>query len=797
MPQTPNRIARLAAHLREHRGVYIAAWMFPVLCWLVATMYLGGNLGKSTDDYSINLRDPATNAIPSPFNPMERYPFFWRPLHVIMCFGVGTLWPEANRSVHLVVAVFHGLACLGLYLLLRELTRTRLAPALAAVLFMVYPLHGEVAFWFCTTSTAIGAAVFFAAGLAAVRFARGERERWGLLGAVFVLTFVVTCFYEQSAALAAALPFVCVGVSPARIGWPRRLQRATAATAAAGAACVLYVGLLFKTAPESARGAMGSIVQPDRVAARFSEFLNGVRNNLIGERSSQLVRGGLQVGWETLHSPRGVVAGSLLLAAGVLWLVWATRKGGEREDDSADAVPSSAAGWLIVSGVATFVAGWLPVFIIDRQIVELRNTYVPLLGAAMVLAGVLDLVFSMRFPGRAGLVRNMRLAVAAAACAAIGVGIVSLVGLQTFVQARWKQDLREIAELKRLVPKPPPNTVFVPLRTSAMAAHTGYILFDRARYGVFETPWSAHAAIQFAYGRNDVGATSYNPWLPPPRMPLDKPGPDGARWTRGLSRQQTALFPPDPDGGLRIPWANMVPFVTEPPRQGNELRLVRRVDAERADHMDLEVRPPLVHAAMEAAKARGEAAPTTAYRFIDPKSESVPPELISINLWEYGDGSPGQFPSVHPWGIDHKATWLAADAGARSKMSVQMPPLDRPERLLIRATIGEYDLEPSRNPVVRVQELVVTMGSAPAKELATLRIDPLAMRAQKRWVPLIVTIPVRPPPAGDRIVVSLRFTSDPPVRTDPADKRPIPPGARAAALPVWVTHGYEQAIVAP
>ena len=116
---------------------------------------------------------------------------------------------------------------------------------------------------------------------------------------------------------------------------------------------------------------------------------------------------------------------------------------------------------------------------------------------------------------------------------------------------------------------------------------------------------------------------------------------------------------------------------------------------------------------------------------------------------------------------------------------------------VIRATIADYDLDPIRNPIVRTQELVVFMASAPAKELAVLRLDPLAIRAEKRWLPLIVTIPIRPPPAGDRIIISLRVTNDPPVRTDPKDKSPIPTDTKASALPVWITHGYEQAIIAP
>lgn len=794
-PAPPSsRITGVLLHLRAHRGPLLAAWLFPIIAILTATLFLGGNLGKSTDDYSINLRDPVTNAVPSPFNPLHRYPFFWRPLHNILCFGVGTLWPDANRSVHVAVAAFHALSCLGLFLLLRELTRTRLAPAVAALVFAVYPLHGEVAFWFCTTSTSIGAAIFFAAALLAVRYARARTHSVGLLPAIFILFFLITCFYEQSAAPAVVIPFIVLACSPRLLGWPARITRAALASLAAGLACIAYLVLLISTAPPKVRGGSGSFVTASRLADRFQEFVSGISYVMFAERAGQIVRGSITLGWQTLHSPLGLVAAAALFATAVLWLIWATRRGGLRPVLAATTEPRNFV-WLFTAGIATFVAGWLPVFLIDRQVIELRNTYVPLLGVAIALAALLDAMLSRQFSTASRLPSAIRFTTAIFGIAAAAIGIIALVGFQSFLQARWKQDQREIATLKLLVPNPPPNTVFVPFRTNATATHTGYIMFDRARLGVFETPWSAHHAIIFAYHRNDVSATASSPWMPPPHIPLDKPDVDGARWTRGLTKSMMKLFPRDPEGGHRIPWTNMVSFLTEPSAQGNELKLIRRFDAERPDHRDLEIRPPLVHAAIDAARAAGTPCPTTTFRF--PASSAPSPELISIDFWEYADGTPGQFINVHPWNVDHKATWLACGPGPRGSMSVQMPPLDRPENLLIRATIAEYDLDPARNPIARTQELVVTMASAPTKELAVLKLDPIAIRAQKRWLPLIVPIPIRPPPAGDRIVVSLRLTEDPPVRTDPADKSPIPADAKVATLPVWMTHGYEQSIVAP
>ncbi len=789
-----SRTTRLLAHVRAHRGPLFAAWLFPILAILTATLFLGGNLGKNTDDYAINLRDPVTNAIPSPFNPLELYPFFWRPLHNTLCFTVGTLFPDANRSVHIAVAFFHALSCLGLFLLLREMTRTRLAPALAALLFAIYPLHGEVAFWFCTTSTAIGTAIFFAAALVAVRYARSERSSLRLLLLVFALFFLITCFYEQSAAPAAALPFIILGLSRRSLGWPTRLTRAVAATMAAGLACIAYVVLLISTAPDYARGSTGSFIKANQFASRFHEFFPSFFFVMFGDRANQLVRGSLILGWKTLHSPLGLVAASTLLAGAILWLVWATRRGGLRSELIPSPHTPPHFGWLFIAGIATFFAAWLPIFVIDHQIVELRNTYVPLIGMAMILAAILDALLSLRPAIISHYPVAIRFSTALVGIGATALGIASLIGYQSFLQARWKLDQVQIAQLKQLVPNPPPGTIFVPMRESAIASHTGHFLFDRTRIGVFETEWSAHFVVAFAYRRNDISATYYNFWLPPPRIPLDGPGPDGIRWNHPYAKHIARLFPKDPEGKPRIPWDNIIPFVTDQRAQSGHIKLVRRIDAESTDHRDIVIAPPLVQSAISAATASGIECPTVTYRF--PMPTASPPDLIPIDFWEYSQGKPAEFLTVHPWNIEHKATWLAIDGGPRASMSVQMPPLDRPENLLLRATIADYDLDPARNPVVYTQELVVTMASRPTDILAVLRLDPVAIRAEKRWLPLIVTIPVRPPPAGDRIVISLRVTNDPPTRTDPKDTSPIPTGAKVSTLPVWVTHGFEQAITA-
>jgi hypothetical protein len=785
------------------RGTIVAAWLFPVLAWAAATLYFGGALGKNCDDYSVNMRNVVTDALPSPLNPWMHFPYFIRPLHHVLVFGGMTLFPTADRGLHIFLACCHALACLAIWRLMREFTRTRLAPAAATLVFLVLPWHGEAVFWYSTISTSIGVAMFCWAALAAMRCCRDPAFNVLRLVQIALIAFLVPCFYEQSIAPAAALPLIGLAATPASWPWARRSGRAIAATAAAGLATISYVTLFVATAPKVARGGATSFVPRHRVAEKLHETIGSAKYNLIGDRAHDIFLGSLSLGRQVVATPKGLVIGSLLLPAAVLWAVWAIRKGGAC-DDCEPQPPSNPdrgqwrAAWLIPIGGVIFVASFLPIYVIDKQVVELRNLYVPLFGAALILGGLFDLVFTSA--ACASLLRSDRgfasilgrAVVAGTTITAVAFGAIGLIGFQQLYRNRSARDLREVAQLKELFPNPPPGTVFVPFRTRSKGAETNYALFDRHCPGVFQTPWSAPALLLRSYHRSDIGTTSSNPWA---ALPLDKPDERAVHWKTAFGFP----LPLDPDGGVRIPWDSIVPFVTDA-RPDARVRLISEITVEMPDHRDLAIRPRLV----EQVLATHPDLPTAIYRMRSGDADKRL-DLIPLKFWEYADGSQIPFSSMWIWaggedggsGIPPRdCAWLAAYYQRFASMSISMPPVERAEYLLMRATMAEFDLDPAKHEFAFVEELVVTMAAAPDKELAVLRLDPREIKRRRRWVPLIVTLPPRPPPAGDRIVVTIRHAKDGVVRLNLGDKTSPPADAlqKAAILPVWITPGYEQAI---
>lgn len=259
-------------------------------------------------------------------------------------------------------------------------------------------------------------------------------------------------------------------------------------------------------------------------------------------------------------------------------------------------------------GIGAGFLSLLPGVLIAGQGLAPRMAYTPLVCFAIAFGGLLAATSSL-LPARTRAWLTATLAPVVIAGAIIG-GI-TMVGLQKAYQLRGREDLAVMAQLKRLVPDPPPQTVFLPVRIEHWPTNTGMIRFDRLRPGAFDTIWSATAIVRQSYKRRDLWAAGCNPWRPP--MIMDAT----TQWVR-LDDQFViwSPFPPDRRDnqprarGTRLPWTNVLPFVVD---TSGHVKLLKQVVFDPPPvpgAQPLTIEPPLVAQLLASKRIRPGAAVT-------------------------------------------------------------------------------------------------------------------------------------------------------------------------------------------
>jgi len=585
----------------RHHLVIAAAWAFPVALWLVATFALGGRLGKTTDDYSTNLRDPVTNTLPAGFRPFQEYMYFWRPVHLILIQGLQTFFGEYDRLLHLLSAGAHGVVALLLYSLINRVARSRTAAAAAAVLFMVLPFHYEAICFTSFISGPISTALWLWLAIAVARCAAGSGSPgwWRGLAPMTVIALAIPFFYEVPGAAIAAFPLLWLSCAPVQISRAQRLLAAVAVTFALGMTQVLFVALLALSAPAGRRGSPASLVQVSRLFDRLLEVWQAGVNLAVDAQARQLARAGFDLGWTTISTSHLWVWLVPLALTGSAWCVLAIvnamrpadAEGGERQP-SHETRRLQSLLLLACFGVAAAALSMLPGALIAGHTIVPRMIYTALLGIAIAFGALLAAI-SACVPARSR--RWIGVAVAPALVAASCLGAIALVGMQAAYQLRSRADLSVAAQLARLAPNPPADTIFLPVRIDHTPTTTGVLRFDRLRPGAFETVWSATALMRQTLRRRDIWAASCNPWRPPmltdatpehirlddhfiawSPFPLDRRAPNAIRLV---------------ETGTRLPWANTIPFIVD---ERGRVRALKRIVFARDGGADLVIDPPLV-----------------------------------------------------------------------------------------------------------------------------------------------------------------------------------------------------------
>lgn len=668
---------------RTTRALAAAAWAgFPAALVLVALLWLGGTTGRVTDDYQLNMRDPATGALPWPFNPWHRYPFFWRPLHSAMCFTVGTLLAEHWRIVMVLCAALYGAMGVGVFALLRRATARRGPAAAGALLLILHPMNYEVPFWLSAAAVSIGIGLWCLASLWAVRLALrvSPPHALELLGFA-LLAFTVPCFYEQPAVGFAALPLIIAAAWLAERSRGGRLTPLRAAAVRAGvltgigvSAAFIYTALLRATAPPTFRGGSGSLAAADRLVARMGQVAESAHWHLIGSRWRQTAAGAWDLGTAALHLPAGLAALAALAALGILWAwAWRTEPGKPPEPEQHSACSSprwpARAAW-IVAGCVLLVGGFAPVVLIDRQNVEPRTLLFPLLGAALALSVALDWALAALRDRPSG--ATARLAAGLISAATAIAGAVCFVGLQSWHVSRASMDESAAAQLAELARGAPAETVLIPVRIAERATSTGRPHFDRLRLSAFSTPWSATGLMRQAMGRADIHCIAHHPWTGSPLTQIDE---------RGLMcAYELDSRADNPGAGAWIPWERAVPFEID---DAGRVSLVREMVVEHADDSVHVIAP-------EAGQRAASAGTATACTVVRLRGDPPPP----LAGWTWlADSTPVEFRPVTLLGVRREAVRLLPGSAqpGRAAMCVDLPPNSAPRRLNLRACLATAD----------------------------------------------------------------------------------------------------------
>lgn len=541
----------------RQRWCGVALWAFPVALWLVATGFFLFDLGKYSDDWAVSLRIPETDAYVWPNSPWERWNYFWRPLHLIAVYGLGTAFWHHDWVNHFVSALAHLGVGVLVWRLMRSLGGGAVSASVSASVFITFPIAYEAVLWPAALGSVVSVGWFLLIALMCVRLARIERvltrvetARW--IVALAAMTFLCACWHEQGAACVAALPAVMMAVCATGPATRTTLRRIAIATGACGAGCVAYIGLLMATAPRGKRGSAESLVDVGEAGARAGSFLGQASDWLIGHKFVDVaVRPGLGALAELHGTPRGLLALVAMLATGAVWLALTIR--GRSDLGSGTTNRGTRWGWVALFALGVMVFGLAPILMVRGNFVFSRYFY----PFGMGLGVLVGAVWAMAMSGAGVWLRGLGAATVACVCV---VSAAAWVNAQAAFVQRGRMDDRIAADLRRAVPHPDAGTVFVPLFPQDRAAFAS-VGFSHGRVlAALAHPWSCWAFVQRTYARSDVSATH---WRPGAGMPVVLDA-DGVSYRRGLAgwkgrvfaehvpRERAVVFTLSPDGQVRL-----------------------------------------------------------------------------------------------------------------------------------------------------------------------------------------------------------------------------------------------------
>lgn len=559
-----------------------------ILLWFGATFYFLGDTGRHSDDYHAHVRNFATGALEWSRQPWARWPYFWRPLHLAHVHTVGTIFYDHPAIGHLELALVHG--AVG-WMLAGLLTRLGIRSSVSftiALLFVTLPLVAEAALWTSASCNAISCLFLLRALELVRRQAVGPVTRLRTLW-IGLLTFATACWYEPAAAGMAAAPFIYLAASPVDTRFRDRARGLLSLLLAAAIPCLTYVALLLLTAPPGARGATGSLVTSDNALTRFMQIARHAAYSIYGPRAQSVITGGIEQGWGILRHPPGsmLIAAAIVLAIGAV-IVFTARAARINPTDRTDNTLRTSV-LLVLGGLAFFLGGFIPLLIVNRNGVELRTLYVPLLGAAVFFAALAGIVADRIGRTPTGVHAPVAALAATIILSAAVLGMIGMVGFQAQLRQNSLNDRLICANLRALVPNPEPGTMFLPLRLKVRGAATSRPIYNRALHTGLEAPWCSSPLVRREYRRSDISCTCVPYWANG-RLPFSSLDAEGLASSGLILGAEIGN-----DGLARVRWDRCIPFVVAP---DCSVRLVPRVTLKTVSGQTIELhfpRTPIVH----------------------------------------------------------------------------------------------------------------------------------------------------------------------------------------------------------
>lgn len=715
---------------------------FPILLWFFGTFFLFGDIGKWIDDYAAHVRDPVSGSFAWSDLLRSHWWFVWRPIHVQLVFALQTLLWNHDWLNHLFSALMHALACLSLWHFLRQCDLRPLVCVCAAIIMLAAPQAFEAIFWPATVSTTIACAAYFFAARIVVRFAQ-RRHRPGAIPALGILGFVIPSLYEQPAAALAALPILYIAAA-----WPLRTPTGAPAFAAHARRCVRLltpcaIGLLIYLAAFLITARRDEMARESQFAAieflwprthyllrTLGYMLNPFQS--LGELST--------MGLRTLKaSAIGLtVASALFGLAALAWiLIWQTKPAIAGAGQPAGETQSRRTQpvILLLFALAAMACALLPIVAIAGAGLSSRLTYFPLACAILIAALLADLLLTAcaKWGGVKGesspSYTSMSLALQVATIALAAHGVLALIGAQSFYQQRSRHDQAQVAALRALLPNPVPGTLFIPLRVEIDPRDPSADKLRNSFGSIWSSPWAINTWIKHAYARTDVHAACIYPHNQATAI-LRMSDPVVVAWSHycwNLPTPRFELFCPE------FPLAQVVPFAVD---AEGRVTLIERLSVGDLDGTQRTFEFPQVRAAP-----------------IDPSARTTMNLALPLDTggawleewrWPHKDNDETKFLRMSNWGASERAVRMhpflkgfkLAD-GDTHEMTLVLPPSADPRRFLFHATFAEDTIDIScRGDGV---EFVWSLDDGPA--LASLALDPKAIRDQRHWRRAEVVIP--------------------------------------------------------